>query len=143
MSGFKGMRIESLEIEFASDENDHGAHGLDLRVAPRLPFGRLEQPIEGFEEPIVLPRLRPRHDSIEVLTDHSGYVFHWNSLGSPHVRAPLLEHGRHDMDRFAGQNLAKLFPGQAGPDGALRCEVRHQGVPSPCSLAWVLPYDDR
>lgn len=128
MSGLNGMRIESLEIEFASEEKDHRAHGLDTRVVPSLPFGRLKQPVEGFEEAIGLPRLRPRHDPIEVLTDHSGYVLHRNSLGSHHVRAPLLEHGRHHMDLFAGQDLTPLFPVQPGPGGAFRCEARHQGV---------------
>ena len=80
MSGLSGMRVEPLEVEFASDEEDHRAHGLETGVAERPAFGRLEQPIESFEEGIGLPSLGPRHDSLEMLMDHSGHIVHGATL---------------------------------------------------------------
>ena len=53
-----------MEIKFAGDKEDHGAHGFQGGVAPRLTFGRLEQPIEGFKEAIGLPSFGPRHDAL-------------------------------------------------------------------------------
>ena len=53
------MRVEPLEIDFAGDEEDDGAHRRKAGVPSRLALGGLEQSIEGFEEPIGLPSLRP------------------------------------------------------------------------------------
>ena len=76
------MRIKPLEIEFAGDEEDHGAHGLEAGVAPRLTLGRLEQSIEGLEEAIGLPSVRPRHNTLKLLTDHPSHPFHRDQLGA-------------------------------------------------------------
>lgn len=79
-----------MEIKFAGDKEDHGAHGFQGGVAPRLAFGRLEQPIGGFKEAIGLPSMGPRHDALEVLTDHFGHGLHRFRLGPHDVGPPLL-----------------------------------------------------
>ena len=57
MSGLRRMGVKLLEIQFASDQENDGAHGCKSGVAPRLTFGRLEQPVEGFEKAIGLAGL--------------------------------------------------------------------------------------
>ncbi len=59
------MRIEPLEIQFAGDEKDNSAHRREADVTSRLAFGCLEQPIEGFEEPVGLSGLSPRDNPVK------------------------------------------------------------------------------
>lgn len=93
MSGLYRMRVEPLEIEFASDEEDDGAHRRKAGVPARLALGGLEQSIEGFEEPIGLPSLRPCDNSLEVLSDHAGHRLHGFDFGPEDMGTPLTEHG--------------------------------------------------
>jgi len=87
MSGLYRMRVEPLESEWAGDEEDAGAHRRKAGVPSRLALGGLEQSIEGFEEPIGLPSLRPCDNPLEVLPDHGGH------FGPEDMGTPLTEHG--------------------------------------------------
>ena len=44
------MGVETGKVKLACDEKDHGSHGIEPGVPARLPFGGLEQPIDGFDE---------------------------------------------------------------------------------------------
>lgn len=82
------MRVNSFEIEFASDEKYHSAQGGDSGVITRLAFGGLEQAIESFEEAIGLPGLCPSHDAAEVAANHFRHSF----IGSTLDRMTLVHH---------------------------------------------------
>lgn len=99
-----------MEIQFSSDQDNHGAHGCESCLTLRLAFGRLEQSVEGFEKAIGLAGLSPRPDPVEMLPNHSGYLH----LGLHYLCAPLPQHSRHDMNLFAGQNLPQVFSIQPG-----------------------------
>jgi hypothetical protein len=64
----------------------------------------------------------------QVLPDHSGHHLHWFNFGPDHMGTPLTEHGRYDMNLFAGQNLPQLLAAQPSPGGSLGGEVSPQHV---------------
>ena len=98
-----------MEIELASDKENHRAHGVNTGVAPSFAFGGLEQTIECFEEAIGLPSLRPSHDAVEVVADHLGDILHRLDFGAHNIGTPLRQQARHDIDLFAIKNFAQLL----------------------------------
>ena len=122
------MRVEPLEVEFASDEEYHRAHGVDVGVTPRLAFSRLEQTIECFEEAIGLPSLSPRHDAVEVATNHFRDLLHRPDFGAHDIGAPLCQQGRDDIDLFALKNFSKLLAVQPGAGRSLGRDMGDQRV---------------
>ncbi len=57
------MGVEVGEVKFAGDAEDHGADGGEQTVSARLALGGLEQAVQGSEEAVGLPRLRPGDDA--------------------------------------------------------------------------------
>lgn len=52
-----GLIFEKLS--FPATKEDHRANLGEAAIAARLAFGRLEEPIQGFQEPVGGARLRP------------------------------------------------------------------------------------
>ena len=48
------MRTDLGEVEFSSDEEEHGAHGGEPGVAAGLAFGGLEEAVVRFNEAVGL-----------------------------------------------------------------------------------------
>lgn len=128
MSGLSGMWVDPVEIELPRDKEDDRAHGMNAGIATGFTFGRLEQPIERFEESVGLAGLCPSHDAVEMIADHSGDLLHWFDLGSHHVGTPLREHGGHDIDLFAVEDFAQLFTVEPGTSSTLGRDVSDQGI---------------
>ena len=111
------MGVEPVEVEFAGDEEDDGAHGLEAAVAAGLALGGLDQAVQRFEEAVGLSGSRPGGDAVEVLADGLGDGLHGFDLGAVHVDAPLVEHAFDDVDLPAledGGQLLELRPGAGG-----------------------------
>ena len=122
------MRVKSAEIEFASDEEDHRTHRVDVGVAARTALGSLKQAIECFEKAIGLPGLRPSHDAFEMGADHPSDLFHRLDLGAQHIGTPLPKQGRNNIDLFAVENLAQLFAVQPCFGSALGGDMSDQRI---------------
>jgi len=45
------MRVEFREVEFAGEQEDHGANRGDPAIAACLALGGLEQAVQGFQKP--------------------------------------------------------------------------------------------
>jgi hypothetical protein len=54
------MRVDRLEVELASDQEDDRPDGGRAGEAASSALGGLEQAVDGFEETDGLPGLRPR-----------------------------------------------------------------------------------
>ena len=67
------MLVEGREVELASDEEDDRANGLEATVAAGLALGGLEQPVEGFQEAVGLPGLRPPLTRSAAKLTHSNF----------------------------------------------------------------------
>ena len=117
-----------MEIQFARDKEYHGAHGMNAVVATRAAFGRLEQTIEGFEEAIGLPSLRPSHDAVEVSADHFGHFLHRLNFGAHDIGTPLRQQVRYDIDLLALKNLSQLLAVQPGACGTFGRDMRDQRI---------------
>src|ERR1700741_2750872 len=100
------MRIECREVELACDEEEHGTHGFEAGVSPRLALGGLKQAVDGFNESVGLARLGPRDDAVEMTTDHACDVLHRLDLGAQNVAAPPAQHLGDDVELFASEYLA-------------------------------------
>lgn len=122
------MRVEAMEIELASDQEYHRAHGVNAGVATRTTFGGLEQTIERFEETVGLPSLRPGDDTVEVIADHLGNLLHGFDFGAHDMGTPLRQQGRKDIDLFARENLTQLFTVQPGSRSTLGCDMSDQRI---------------
>src|SRR5258706_3765977 len=103
------MRIDHAEVQFAGDEKDDRADSGHTFESSSAAFGGLEQTVESFQEAIGLPGLRPGNDAIEMRTYEGGDFLHRLDLGAHDARAPALQHGAHDIDLVALQDLAQLF----------------------------------
>src|SRR5437762_3953687 len=101
------MRVDSVEVELSDDQEDDGFDGGQAREAASAALGGLEQSVDGFKKAIGLTRLCPGHDAVEVATHEAGDLLHWFDLGSHDAGAPVLEHGAHDIDLLALQDLAQ------------------------------------
>ena len=53
------MRVDLREVESACDQEDHGTNGREPAITAGLALGGLEEAIQGFQEAIGGPRLRP------------------------------------------------------------------------------------
>jgi hypothetical protein len=61
------MRIQRRVIQLARDREQRGSHRCESRVAAGFALGGLKEPIdiEGLDERIRLPGLRPGNDALE------------------------------------------------------------------------------
>ena len=96
-------------------------------------LGSLEQAVDGFEKPIRLTRLRPRHDAFEMTAHEAGDLLHGIDLAAHDADTPVLEHRANHVDLPALQDLAQPFlvdPGSCGSHAGLpgdeRIEVGHR-----------------
>ena len=120
------MCVELLKIELASNEEYHRSHGIEIGVAVCFPFGCLEQSIERFDEAIGLSGLSPSHDAVEVVADHFGDLFHRFDFGTHDIGAPLLQHGRNDIDLLAFEDAPQLLFIKPRTGGTLGCYLGDQ-----------------
>ena len=104
------------------------SHGLEAAVAAGFALGGLEQAVDGFEEAVGLSGLSPGDDTVEMIEDHLGDLLHRLDLGAHHVGAPALEHGGHDVDLLAIEDLAQLLAVEPGARGALGGDLGDEGV---------------
>jgi len=82
------MWIEFREIEFAGEQEDHGADGAQSAVTTRLAPGGLKQAIQGLQEAVGLTGLCPSDDALEVPADQLATSF----IGSTFERMTLVHH---------------------------------------------------
>lgn len=122
------MCVELLKIELASDEEYHRSHGIEIGVAVGFPFGCLEQSIECFDEAIGLSGLSPSHDSVEVVADHFGDLFHGFDFGTHDIGTPLLQHGGNDIDLLALENVPQLLLIKPRTGSTVGCYLGDQRV---------------
>src|SRR5258707_8688185 len=123
------MWVEGREIELAGDEEQHGSHGFEAGVSPRLALGRLKQAVDGFNEAIGLARLGPGDDTVEMTKDHACDVLHGFDLGTHDAGAPPSQHLGDDVDLLAIENLAQLLavhPGTGGAVGGVLADQRFE-----------------
>ena len=132
------MRVDGVEVEISSDQEDDSLDGGDLSETASATLGGLEQAVEGFQKSIGLARLRPCDDALQVRADHPGHLLHRIDLGTHDTAAPVLQHGAHDIDLFAIQNLTQLLLVDPGPSGALDSHLGDQGVQISSGLGFEL-----
>src|ERR1700730_7683934 len=121
------MWVEGREVELAGDEEQHGSHGFEAGVSPRLALGSLKQTVDSFNEAIGLARLGPRDDAVEMTKDHACDVLHGLDLGTHDVAAPPTQHLGDNVDLLAIENLAQLLavhPGTGGAVGGVLADQR-------------------
>lgn len=128
MNGLRGVRIDWREVEFAGDQEQHGAHGIEVCVAASASFGSLKQAVECFQKAVGLARLGPCDNAIEVFSDHAGALLHGFNLGSHHVGTPLLVHLGNDVDLLTIKDLAQLFSIETGTGSTFGRDVGDQRV---------------
>ena len=85
------MWVDFGEVEFAGDQEEHGAHGGEAYEAAGLALGCLEQAVYGFDKAVGLTSLRPRHDAVEMTTNHLCDFLHGLDLRAHHVGTPLIQ----------------------------------------------------
>src|SRR6218665_3124049 len=113
------MRIDSLKIQLAGDQEDHSVDSRQTREAASATLGRLEQAIDGLQKAVGLSRLRPRRDALHVRGDHSGHLLHGLDLGAHHAVAPMREDGATHFDALALPALKQLYLVDPGTRRAL------------------------
>ena len=62
------MGAEPVQVGFACEEEDGGAHGSEAAVAAGFSLGGLDESVESFEKTVGLLGLRPRGNAVEELT---------------------------------------------------------------------------
>ncbi len=60
------MRVDCIEIEFASDQEDGLLDGGQACEVAGAAFGGLEQAVDGFQEAVSLAGLYPGRDALQV-----------------------------------------------------------------------------
>jgi hypothetical protein len=60
--------VDLREVVFAADEEEHGEHGLEARIAARLAYGGLKEPVQSFEQAIGLAYLGSGDDAVMATT---------------------------------------------------------------------------
>ena len=122
------MLIEFFEIQLAREQEHGGADGGEISVAAGLAFGGLEEPVDGFQETVGLAGTGPGDDAFKVLADHLGDRLHRLDLGAHDIDGPLPEHGAHDIDLLAAEDLAQLLFVEPGPRSTLGGHLRDEHV---------------
>ena len=117
-----------MEIEFAFDQEYHGAHGVDAGIATGLAFGSLKQTIERFQESVGLPCLRPSDDAVEVIANQLGNPLHGFDLGTHDIGTPMRQQGRNDIDLLAIKDLPQLLAIQPGFRSSLGGDMSDQRI---------------
>jgi len=122
------MRVDSGEVEFADDEEEHGSRGYESGMPACFAFSGLKQAVDCFEEAIGLAGLRPGDDAVEVIADHACNLLYRRDFGAHDVDEPLTQHGGDDVDLLAAQDLVQVFLVEPGTRGALSGGVGAQRV---------------
>ena len=122
------MRVDGLEVQTSGDQKDDRPDRGNASEATCTPLGGLEQTVDGLQEAVGLARLRPCHDALQMRADHLGHVLHRIDFGAHHASAPMLQHGAHNIDLFAIEDLAQLLLVDPGARGALDRHLGDQGV---------------
>ena len=130
-----GMRVDGPEVELACQQEDDRSGGAQPAVSAGLPFGCLEQSVQGLQEAVGLAALNPGCNSIEVTADHAGHSLHRLYLRSHHVGAPLGQHPAHDMNLLALQDFPELLTVQPGSRSPQAGQLREQSVQFSSCLA--------
>ena len=95
------MRIDLREVASACDQEDHGADGRESAITAGLALGGLEEAIQGLQEAIGGPRLRPGTNAFKVGSYEAGHGLHGLDSGTADVGTLRLQHQAHDVDPFA------------------------------------------
>ena len=95
------MRVDLREVELACDQEDHGADGRESAITAGLALGGLEEAIQGLQEAIGGPRLRPGTNAFKVGSYEAGHGLHGLDSGTADVGTLRLQHQAHDVDLFA------------------------------------------
>ena len=95
------MRVDLREVELACDQEDHGADGRESAITAGLALGGLEEAIQGFQEAVGGPRLRPGTNAFKVGSYEAGHGLHGLNLRAGDVGTPRLQHQAYDVDLFA------------------------------------------
>ena len=114
------MRVDAEEVELAGDHEDDPVEGTEPAVAAGLALGRLDEPMDGLQEPVGLARSDPGEDAVEMSADHVGDFFHRLDLRAQHVTAPAVEQKACNVWLLAGEDLAQVLtvlPGACGARG--------------------------
>ena len=99
------MWVDLAEIELAGEQEDDGADGGERAITPGLALSGLEQTVDSFEETVILARLGPSDDAVDMRANHLRHRFHGLNLRAHDVGGPLREHGTHDIDPVSYTHL--------------------------------------
>ncbi len=95
------MRVDLREVASACDQEDHGRNGREPAITAGLALGGLEEAIQGLQEAVGGPRLRPGTNAFKVGSYEAGHGLHGLDSGTADVGTPRLQHQAYDVDLFA------------------------------------------